>query len=143
MTETKVERLVEVRPDQLRDIVGFIQESYWGQNRSVEQICRSFEASFCFRLSVDRETAGFARVVSDQCFFAYILDVIVLPAFQKRGLSYKLLDAIFADEDLKDVTRFMLATRDTQGLYEKYGFERVDPSRYMVRKQNIAPLPQR
>jgi hypothetical protein len=80
---------------------------------------------------------GFARVISDHITFAYLLDVFILENFRKRGLSIELLNNIFSHPDLKNVKKWMLATKDAHNLYRKFGFEVIgDSSRVMVYKRD-------
>lgn len=55
--------------------------------------------------------------------FAYIMDVFVLEEYRKQGLGKQLMDSIMQYPDLQRLQRFMLATNDAHGLYEKYGFK--------------------
>ncbi len=87
--------------------------------------------------------AGFARVVTDRATFGYIGDLFVLPEHRGRGLSKRLMDAIMGHPELQNFRRWMLATSDAHGLYEKFGFrplaapevlmERHDPNVYAPR----------
>ena len=127
----------EIRTDladfDLEMVVAFIRQSYWGKGFSRERILESFAQSYCFGAFVEGRQVGFARVVSDRVFHGYIYDVFVLPDFRGRGIARALMTAILNDEHLKNVSGFMLATRDAHRLYERFGFETVtDPSRYMV-----------
>ena len=127
----------EIRTDleafDLDMLCDFIQQSYWGEGRARDRILRSFTASYCFGAFVEGRQVGFARVVSDGVYHAFLFDVFVLPEFRGRGIARALMTAIFEDERLSAVTGFMLATRDAHELYRKYGFEAApDPWRYMV-----------
>lgn len=112
----------------------FIQHSYWGKGRSAERIRKSFEHSICFGALLDRRQVGFARVVSDQAFHAYIVDLFVIEGYRGRGIAKALMNAILDHGRLRDVTGFMLSTRTAHGFYEPFGFKTVtDPACYMVR----------
>jgi GNAT superfamily N-acetyltransferase len=89
------------------------------------------------------QLAGFARVITDRATFGYIGDLFVLPEHRGRGLSKRLMEAIMAHPELQNFRRWMLATSDAHGLYEKFGFrplaapdilmERHDPNVYVPR----------
>ena len=89
------------------------------------------------------QLAGFARVITDHATFGYIGDLFVLPEHRGKGLSKRLMEAIIAHPELQDFRRWMLATSDAHGLYEKFGFrplaapevlmERHDPNVYAPR----------
>ncbi len=109
-------------------------DSYWAQNRTPEQTRTAIENSICFGLYHHDKQVGFARVVSDRATFAYIGDVFVLDEYRERGLSKWLMEAIVAHPDLQGLRRWLLATRDAHGLYEKYGFGALKfPERWMER----------
>lgn len=118
----------------LEAVYGFISQSYWGRERSLEVQRRAMENAICFGVFKDGVQVAFARVVTDKAVFAYLADVFVLPDFRGRGLSKWIMEAVDAHPDLQGLRRFLLATRDAQGLYAKYGFRPLaDPSVYMAR----------
>lgn len=108
--------------------------SYWAQTRTRDQTETAIANSICFGLYCGERQIGFARVVSDRATFAYIGDVYVLDEFRGQGLSKWLMETIIAHPELQGLRRWVLATRDAHGLYEKYGFhELVHPERWMER----------
>lgn len=106
-------------------IHGFLRRSYWAQNRSRETVAKSLENSLCYGIFEGDRQVAFARVVTDSCTFAYLCDVFVDESYRGRGLSKRLLDAILAAPELATLRRFLLATTDAHGLYERYGFKRL------------------
>lgn len=109
-----------------------IEESYWSQGRTREQMERAIEHSLCFGIYQGEHQIGFARVVSDLATFAYLGDVFVLEAFRGRGLSKWLMETVVEYPDLQGLRRWILATRDAHGLYEQYGFASLRfPERWM------------
>lgn len=110
------------------------RESYWAKNRTLEQTLTAIENSLCFGLYKGRELVGFTRVITDKATFAYVGDVFVLEAHRGRGLSKWLMKTIVEQPDLQGLRRWLLATKDAHGLYEKYDFrELVHPERWMER----------
>lgn len=109
-------------------------ETYWAQNRTLEQTQTAIENSLCFGAYIDGGLAGFGRVVSDFATFAYVGDVFVLPEFRGRGLSKRLMQAMVDHPQLQGLRRWLLATRDAHGLYEQYEFASLrHPERWMER----------
>tara|TARA_B100000586_G_C20034663_1_gene394840 strand:+ start:625 stop:1053 length:429 start_codon:yes stop_codon:yes gene_type:complete len=105
----------------------FIRNSYWAKNIPVATLHKALENSLCFAaLDEQQNTIGFARMITDRATFGYLADVFVLPAWQGRGVSRKILDAVVTHPDLQGLRRFMLATKDAHGLYKKYGFSPVE-----------------
>ena len=59
-------------------------------------------------------------------------DLSVLEAHRGTGLSKWLMACVMDHPGLGRLKRFMLATRDAHGLYERYGFRALpDPARFM------------
>lgn len=53
--------------------------SYWAKGRSVENVKKSIAHSLCFGLyDKSDQMLGFARVVTDEVAFAYVMDVFIL-----------------------------------------------------------------
>jgi N-acetylglutamate synthase-like GNAT family acetyltransferase len=107
-------------------------QSYWAQNRTLEQIERTIQHSFCFGVYTKADNqVGFARVVTDFTTFAYLADVFILPEYRKQGLSKWLLETILNCPYLTDIKQFTLYTKDAHGLYSQFGFNRLeDPIRF-------------
>ena len=100
-------------------------ESYWAKGRSIEVVKRSIENSICFGVYKGNDQVGFARVVSDNAVFAWILDVFVLESYRKHGLGKQLMEAIMNHPDFQNLQRWGLATEDAHGLYEQFGFIKI------------------
>ena len=110
------------------------EESYWGQGRPIEVVRRSVENSVPFGVYRGGEMVGFARVVTDRATFAWVADVFVVTAHRGRGLSKWLMETILAHPDLQGFRRWVLATKDAQGLYWQFGFRELKrPERWMER----------
>jgi ribosomal protein S18 acetylase RimI-like enzyme len=100
----------------------YLARSYWAREIPKDLVAKAFRGSLCFGLFKDDCQIGFARVVTDRSTFAYLCDVYVLEDYRGRGLGVWLMDAVLAHPDLQALRRFVLATRDAHGLYERYGF---------------------
>lgn len=97
-------------------------ESYWAQSRTIDQTLRAINNSLCFGIYNGDRQVGFGRVVTDHATFAYVGDVFVLKEYRGCGLSKRLMESMIAHPDLQGLRRWILATRDAHGLYEKFGF---------------------
>ena len=106
-------------------VCAFVQSSYWGEGRSADDIRKAFRNSLCFSAFYDSEQIGFARVLTDTRYFAYLCDVFVFEEHRGCGYSKLLMATILDHEKMKHVRWAMLATRDAHGLYEEFGFEPV------------------
>ena len=109
-------------------------ESYWAKGRSIEVVVRSIQNSICFGVYKGDDQVGFARVVSDQAVFAWILDVFVMESYRKHGLGKLLMEAIMDHPDLQNLQRWGLATDDAHGLYEQFGFIRIQRPEIFMEK---------
>ena len=101
----------------------FITERYWAQGRTrelmEELIARAARVGGLFGPA--GRQLGFARVVSDGHTVSYLADVYVLEEVRGRGLGLELVRFTVDGGSLGD-TKWILHTRDMQGLYEKIGF---------------------
>jgi GNAT superfamily N-acetyltransferase len=110
------------------------EESYWATGRPREVVARSIENSLPFGIYKGGEQVGFARVVTDYATFAWVADVFVLREHRGQGLSKWLMEVILAHPQLQGFRRWVLSTRDAQGLYERFGFmPQKRPERWMER----------
>lgn len=98
------------------------RQSYWAAGIPEDTVRRSIEGSLCFGVYLGKRQVGFARVISDFATFAYLADVFITPEYRGLGLSKALMTFIVGYPKLQGLRRWMLATADAQGLYEKFGF---------------------
>lgn len=117
-------------------IHNFLANSYWSQGVARERVVNAIDNSFCFGVFDNQTQVGFARVTTDFTFFAYIADLFIIEEYRGRGLSKQLMEEILNHDKLKNIRSWMLATRDAHGLYEKFGFTKIeDNNRYMIKRK--------
>jgi GNAT superfamily N-acetyltransferase len=123
-------------------------ESYWAKNISKDIVQQSINGSVCFGLYDDEKPAlsagrqvGFARVITDYATFGYLADVFILEAYRGKGLSKWMMEVIMNDPDLQGFRRWMLATRDAQGLYAQFGFVPLDKPERIMRYSTFDEYP--
>ena len=120
-------------------VQNFLSQSYWAKGRSMEVVERSIRYSLCFGAYLHGQQVAFARLITDQAVFAYLMDVFVVSKYQGQGISKMLMEKILCHPDIKDVGSIMLATRDAHGLYARYGFKSmIESERYMELALNKA-----
>ena len=108
-------------------------EAYWAIGRTLEVVQRSIEHSLCYGVYSGSEQVGFARVVTDYATFAWLADVFILPEYRGKGLSKKLIEVILENSELQGLRRWLLATRDAHGLYERFGFRPLfNPEKWLA-----------
>lgn len=116
----------------IKVIHGYLSRSYWAKNRPLRTTKKAIQNSVCFGLYLNKTQIGFARVVTDKATFAYLADVFVLEEFRGKGLSKWLMKVILGYDELKNLRRWFLATKDAHGLYEKFGFHSLkEPEKIM------------
>jgi GNAT superfamily N-acetyltransferase len=110
--------------------------SYWAAGIPEETVRRSIQGSLCFGVFIGRRQVGFAQVISDCATFAYLADVFIVPEHQGRGLSKWLMACIMQHPKLQGLRRWMLATADAHGLYEKSGFKPLAQAERLMEIRN-------
>ena len=109
-----------------------LSQTYWADWRSLEQVKHTIETSVCFGVYSGQKQIGFARVLSDQVVFAYLMDVFIDEAYQHQGYASRLMEFVIAHDSVKSVKKFLLMTKDAHLFYEKFGFgPHTDPNRIM------------
>lgn len=123
----------------LDTIFNFVKKPYWGRSRTIEEQQIAMDNSINFGLFFNGNQIAYTRVMTDKVFFAYVLDFFVLENFQGKGLRKLLMSNVLNFSSLKEIDKWMLATKDAHGLYSQFGFEVVkDPSKLMDRMSNRA-----
>ena len=123
---------------QIDRICALLKTSYWAGERSRETIERSIANSLCFGVYQDGEQAGFARCVTDYATMYWLADVILDERVRGQGLGKALVDLIVSHELLQGLVG-TLATRDAQGLYQRFGFDPIDARYY---RKRMPPKPE-
>ena len=72
-------------------------------------------------------TVGMARIISDGGYVAFIVDVLVLPEYQRKGIGKTMMGRImeYTQNMLKDdycIQLDLLAAKGKERFYEKFGF---------------------
>ena len=120
-------------------VYSFIKNSYWGTLRTKEEQKIAMDNTINFGLFHTEKQIAYARVMTDKVFFAYLLDVFVIEEYQGKGYSKLLLDNILSYPELKNIDKWMLATKDAHKLYTKFGFTNIkSPEKLMEKLSNRA-----
>lgn len=117
-------------------VAGFLADSYWAKGIPRATVERSLAKSLCFALLDGDRHIGFARVISDHATIAYLGDVFVLPEYRGRGLAKWLMECVMSHPDLQGLRRWVLATSDAHGLYEKFGFTPLAKPEVFMERHN-------
>lgn len=122
-------------------IFAFIKSSYWGNTRTKEEQRMAMDNTINFGIFHHKKQIAYARVMTDNVFFAYLLDVFVIKEYQGRGFSKLLLDKVLNYTVLLNIDKWILATRDAHELYTKFGFTQIkSPEKLMEKLSERAKL---
>ena len=111
-------------------------ESYWAKNIPVALVQKAIEGSFCFGIykkESEQQQIGFARVITDKATFGYLADIFILEKYRGIGLSKWLMQEIMNHPELQGFRGWMLGTKDAHGLYEQFGFIKMETSQRIMR----------
>lgn len=105
-------------------IHNFLSNSYWSPQIPMDFVKKAAKHSITFGIyDVSNHQVGYARVISDQCTYAYLADVFVLESERGKGLSKWLMECIMSLDEFKYVRNFSLQTLDAHTLYHQFGFQ--------------------
>ena len=108
-----------------------LSQTYWGKGRTEGDQLRAFANSLCAGAFHEGLQIGFARIVTDRAFFAYICDMIVWPDHRDQGIGTQLARACVDHPELAGVVHWSLYTNNAHSVYAKLGFERSGDGNYM------------
>jgi GNAT superfamily N-acetyltransferase len=100
----------------------FISTTYWAKGRRIETMQTCINNSLNFGMYLDGKQIGYARLVTDYCIFAYLMDVFIDEKHRGEGYSKQLMQYMMEHESVKNVKVWRLATTDAHGLYKQFGF---------------------
>ena len=116
----------------VKAIHAYLTQSYWSPGIPLATVARAVDNSVCVGAYLGDAQVGFARVITDKTTFAYLADVYVLEPHRGNGLSRRMMEALTQHPELQGLRRWLLITRDAQGLYAKFGFKTLAaPDRFM------------
>ncbi|MEV6115615.1 GNAT family N-acetyltransferase [Streptomyces sp. NPDC052109] len=112
-------------------------DAYWAMGRPREKHERAMASSINFGVyeTASGEQVAYARVVTDQALFAWLADVYVDPSVRGKGVGTAFVGRIRDHLEPYGLRRFLLATHDAHGVYEKLGFRPLDrPDQWMLHR---------
>ncbi|WP_430410559.1 GNAT family N-acetyltransferase [Kordia sp.] len=114
------------------------KESYWAKHIPLHMVKKSIENSVNFGIFHEKKQIGFARLITDKTTMAYMCDVFIIEAYQKKNVSSWLMETMMNHPELQGLRIWILLTSSANWLYEKHGF--VNPERpelYMEKRNKI------
>jgi ribosomal protein S18 acetylase RimI-like enzyme len=131
----------------LGDVVRLLRSTGWAADRDREGVRRMLDHTdvvVCLVREVvsgrtrDHEVIGFARVLTDYEYRAFVEDVVVGVPYRGHGLGTRLVEATCDHPDLADVEQVVLECRtDLVDFYERLGFE-TPPAEAVLMKRSGA-----
>ena len=121
---------------QPKRIHGFLTQIYWSKGVDLATVERSLRHSFCVGVYAGARQVALTRVVTDFATFGWLSDVYVEEEHRGRGLAGWMVKFILRHPDLRNLRRFLLASRDAKDLYRHFGF--ADP-RHPERMMELIP----
>ena len=132
-----MEVIYELNEKQIEDLHHLYQKEWWTKGRSIDETKACVKGSQICIGVVDSsgKLQGFARVLTDCIFKAFIFDVIVSKEQRGMGIGNKLIKLIITHKKLIRVKHFELyCLPKMYGYYEKHGFSHgVDNVKLMRR----------
>ena len=115
-------------------IHAFITGTYWAKGRTIQEVETTIDNCLCFGVYYQNKQIGFARILTDEIVFGYLMDVFISPPFQGQGISKMLMNNILKHPIISNLEKILLKTKDAHGLYQQFGFEKItDGGKFMIR----------
>ena len=111
-----------------------LKEVSWISPKTLEEVQKTIDSSFCFGIYLDEKQIGFCRVITDYIVFAYVMDVFIIEEQRGNGYSSILINAMMTEPELQQVKIWRLATSDAHFLYKKFGFAALAHPEKMMEK---------
>ena len=125
-SDVTIELRHHIDDSHIGDLMTLYRQTYWAKDRREVDVRRMLQRTDLVFALVDTDSerlVGFARVLTDTVYKAFVFDVMVHPEYRGRGLSGRLLTAITSHPELETVKHFELYCRsDVVELYRKWGF---------------------
>ena len=118
------------------DVMEIFSQAEWTKNRTTEDVQKmKSNSDFMVLIKQDNSPIGFARVITDYTYRAFIEDVIVLPVYQFCGIGKLMIHQI--ENLLKEynIPRIELSTNKTQ-FWEKVGYTPKESTTHMIKRLN-------
>ena len=100
----------------------------WTELESKQALTGLNNSAFLISAIANGKTVGISRVVSDGGYIAIIVDVIVLPEFQGKGIGKTMMQKVmeFIKGNIEEgqvVLVNLMAAKDRESFYAQFGFE--------------------
>ncbi len=111
---------------QILDLCRLYRETWWASDRTLKDVRRMLAHSdIVLGLHDDQQDrlVGFARILTDSVYKAFLLDVMVAESYRGLGLGRYLIDTVLTLPELASVRDIQLyCLPDMVAFYEKWDF---------------------
>lgn len=118
----------KLQAPQIRKLHHLYQNEWFSKGRELEEVTKMLEHTdfvFGFCKKENNELIGFARVISDSVYKAFVFDVIVDPEYRVKGLGHFIMETIFDHPVLKIVQHIELYCPEKfVSFYESMNFKK-------------------
>ncbi len=116
---------IEFSEEYFLEIKSLYRASGWDWLESDIEMKNCFYNSFSlYGGYLDSQLICFGRTISDKVIYAFLVDIMVMPEFRKKGFANSLVDFIIQDLKNKNIKVVQLLSSETgKGLYLKNGFK--------------------
>ena len=105
-----------------KELIEVFESVQW--RKSEKNIVQAFQNSYYITAYEENKLIGFARAISDNCYYTNIFDVIVRPEYQNQGIGKEMV--LMLREKFKGTYFFLTYTEGRKEFYEKCGFQEND-----------------
>lgn len=102
-----------------KELIEVFKSVEW--RKSEKNIVQAFQNSYYVTAYDGEKLVGFARAISDNCYYTNIFDVIVRPEYQGKGIGKKMMEML--RKKFKGTYFFLTYTEGRKNFYEKCSFE--------------------
>ncbi|OUL35104.1 hypothetical protein BV372_12165 [Nostoc sp. T09] len=83
------------------------------------------------------QQVGFARVITDCANSTLLKDLFIVEPYRGQRLRKWFVQYILEAAELQDVQRWLLGTKDANGLYRRYGLKNLTESEKMMMRIHL------
>jgi GNAT superfamily N-acetyltransferase len=121
---------------EVAEVLALFAHAAWTKQRTRAQVQRMLRGTDVLVLARRRgRPMGFARMITDGVFRAFVEDVIVAPEGRGQGIGTRMLRRLERAARRMGVARLELVTREP-GFWRRLGYARKAGSQYMVKRLN-------
>lgn len=130
MTESRIQ-YIETRNFSIDSILNLYKANEWSAAEKPQQLYDGLMNSHYLVSAWDDDLlVGLGNAITDGYLVVYYPHLLVLPAYQKQGIGYNLLQML-TSKYKNFHQRILVADNDAVGFYKKSGFERAGKTQPM------------